>query len=118
MELTSKVYQMNVKTRWRSPALLAVSLALSLSAAANSPEPTTTVRFSPLQAATAAGAEDLYASLRQAAGNVCRESGVRTWSLDPAYATCVQTAVERAVLAVNIPAVSDLHARSARQQNL
>jgi UrcA family protein len=68
------------------------------------------VKYSVSEAATQAGATELYASLRAAARRVCVASfGKITVSSDAATAKCVSGAVGNAVADVSIPAVTALH---------
>jgi UrcA family protein len=102
---------------WASAAVVLLAAAWqcdALAAASNAPAAgdveQTTVRFGDLNVDRAADAAVLYRRIRHAAERVCGDPhmiGSRT--ISPIWSVCVAQAVERAVLAVDRPALTAYH---------
>ena len=102
---------------WASAAVVLLAAAWqcdALAAASNAPAggdvEQTTVRFGDLNIDRAADAAVLYRRIRHAAERVCGDPqmvGSRT--ISPIWRSCVAQSVERAVLAVDRPALTAYH---------
>ena len=96
---------------WQCDALAAASNAPAASNAAPAGDvEQTTVRFGDLNIDRAADAAVLYRRIRHAAERVCGDPqmvGSRT--ISPIWRSCVAQSVERAVLAVDRPALTAYH---------
>ncbi len=106
---------MKTTTMLRSTALLAGAMLLSTSAMAVSladavVKRTETIRYSPGEATTPAGAATLYQKLQLAADRVCKDAAdTLAFEVSDAYTSCVTDALARAVSDLGIPSVSRLH---------
>jgi UrcA family protein len=105
-------------------ALLIGAVLLSTGAVASTIEDSVVtqseqVKYSGAEAATAAGATELYASLRAAARRVCGETYSRsTVKVDAETAKCRSGAIGNAVAYVSIPAVTAIHTKGKRGGNV
>jgi UrcA family protein len=104
----------NVKSRKLRAALLAGTMILSFTAMAQEPADSVvlqsqTVRFDRMQAATPAGAQELYSSLQRAAVRVCLDPQAPAGLQRADYAECRDIALAKAVGDVGIDAVAALY---------
>jgi UrcA family protein len=102
---------------WASAALMSVAAAWqsdTLAAASNAPAAgdveQTTVQFGELNLDRPEGAAVLYRRIRHAAERVCGEPKITgSRIISPNWRSCVAKAVDRAVLAVDRPALTAYH---------
>ena len=82
--------------------------AASASVQAAEDVPSKTVKFSDLNIASPAGAKVLYARIRAAARDVCRDSSGGDPIRRLAVSACIEKAIDKAVKDVNSPALTSL----------
>jgi UrcA family protein len=76
---------------------------------ANAEPPKRVVKFADLDLTRTTGAAALYARLRSAARLVCEPTGERSLQSIVLMRRCVEQSIERAVAAVNAPALTDYY---------
>ncbi len=103
---------------FRSLALASVACLLgAASTGASQPAhgvPSVTVSYGDLNLSTTQGANALYQRIRLAADTVCGYKG-RTLLEQQLWMSCFNEAVERAVGAVDNPALTSVHAHTSRR---
>ncbi len=107
---------MKSRNNLRAIALLAGAALLSTSAMANIHEAgvvtrTQTVKYSSSTAVTTDGARTLYRKLLAAADKVCSDAAMGDISIE-SHKVCVSDALDKAVQAVAIPMILEMHTRS------
>jgi UrcA family protein len=108
---------MKSRNNLRAIALLAGAALLSTSAMATIHEAgvvtkTQTVKYSTSAAITTDGARTLYRKLLVAADRVCSEAAMGDISIE-SHRACVAESLDKAVQAVAIPVLLEMHTRSA-----
>jgi UrcA family protein len=78
---------------------------------------TETVRFADLDLTRAAGAQELYRRIRQAAREVCQADGSSVW-YPSGYLECRSTAIARAVTDIGAPLLTEYHRALTHSANL